>query len=70
MVAEKTTDVNAMESNTNVDTSEKGAVLHSDMSSGNSMPGDFDDIPDPDVGKTPEERAKIVWQPLARSCFC
>jgi hypothetical protein len=41
---------------------EKATVLHSDVSSSQiSTPGDYDgDLPDPDVGKTDEERARLV----------
>jgi hypothetical protein len=45
---------------------EKSTVMASDVSSSQiSTPGDYDgDLPDPDVGKTDEERAKLVRPPL------
>lgn len=45
---------------------EKNDVIASDVSSSQiSAPGDYDgDLPDPDVGKTDEERAKLVQPAL------
>jgi hypothetical protein len=44
------------------DANEKSAVVASDVSSSQiSSPGDYDgDLRDPDVGKTDEERARLV----------
>ncbi len=40
---------------------EKSAALYNDASDASSNGvGDFDDLPDPDVGKSDEERAKLV----------
>lgn len=49
-----------MDPNANIDASEKGDILQSEISSGKSAPGVYDELPDPDVGKTAEERAKLV----------
>jgi hypothetical protein len=48
---------------------EKSNVVASDVSSSQiSSPGDYDgDLPDPDVGKTDEERAKLVRPPHPHS---
>jgi hypothetical protein len=49
---------------------EKSAVVASDVSSSQiSSPGDYDgDLRDPDVGKTNEERARLVRPSLP--CLC
>lgn len=49
----------------NLEVTEKSNVVASDVSSSQiSSPGDYDgDLPDPDVGKTDEERAKLVRLP-------
>ena len=49
----------------NLEIAEKPTVIGtSDIeSSGISSPPEYDDLPDPDVGKTDEERAKLVRRP-------
>lgn len=47
----------------NLEVNEKAQVIHSDVSSSQaSAPGgiNYDDLPDPDVGKSDEERARLV----------
>ncbi|KAJ4364615.1 hypothetical protein N0V83_009211 [Neocucurbitaria cava] len=58
----------AAQTHSNLDTSEKaGAAVNSDVESAAlSSPADYDDLPDPDAGKSPEERARLdkalVWK--------
>jgi hypothetical protein len=42
---------------------EKGAVVRSDGSDLSSPVPEYDDLPDPDAGKSNEERAKLVCIP-------
>jgi hypothetical protein len=53
-----------------LDVHEKNAVVHgSDVESSQlSTPGDFDDIADPDAGKSDEERARLVRLSNAITC--
>jgi hypothetical protein len=48
--------------NNNLEVSEKtAAIASSDIESSQiSTPSDYDDLPDPDAGKTDEERARLV----------
>jgi hypothetical protein len=49
---------------------EKNRVARSsdiESSGVSSTPADYDDLPDPDVGKTDEERAKLVGIPASTS---
>jgi|TARA_R110002003_G_scaffold45_11_gene3542 hypothetical protein len=63
---EKQPGLEAAHPNTNLAVDEKATVVASDVSSSQiSTPGDYDgELPDPDVGKTDEERARLV-RPLA-----
>jgi hypothetical protein len=62
MVAEKNTTTGLEVTDPTLRTdNEKSAAVYNDLSdtSSNGV-GDYDDLPDPDVGKSDEERAKLV----------
>ena len=48
-----------------LDHGEKSAVVRSDGSDISSPAPEYDDLPDPDVGKSDAERAKLVCLSLA-----
>lgn len=52
-----------------LEVSEKNNILASSdvESSGVSSPAEYDDLPDPDAGKSDEERAKLVRQSFSFS---
>lgn len=54
---------------TTLEANEKGQKIYTNDvdSSQNSTPSDLDDYPDPDVGKSDEERAKLVCMSILRS---
>jgi hypothetical protein len=48
-----------------IGSNEKHAVSASDLeSTGVNSPAELDGLPDPDVGKSDQERARLVTQPL------
>lgn len=67
MVAEKNvTGLEAVDLHHTIDRSdnEKSAAIYNDNSDlSSSGVGDYDDLPDPDAGKSDEERAKLVRFP-------
>jgi hypothetical protein len=67
MVAEKntTTGLEVADLPTMRSDNEKSAAIYTDHSDNSSSGvGDYDDLPDPDAGKSDEERARLV------SCSC
>jgi hypothetical protein len=63
---EKQPGLEAVQPHGHLTPNEKSHVVASDVSSSQiSSPGDYDgDLRDPDVGKSDEERAALVRQPL------
>lgn len=69
MVAEKNTitGLEVADPTLRTDNEKSAALYASDVSS--SGAGEYDDLPDPDAGKSDEERAKLVSLPLS-SLLC
>lgn len=61
MATEKQAGLEAVQPHSNLEVNEKAGVIHSDVSSSQVSNQDhYDDLPDPDAGKTDEERARLV----------
>lgn len=72
MVAEKnsTTGLEVTDPTLRYD-NEKSAAIYKDASDSSSNGvGDYDDLPDPDVGKSDEERARLVCSILSLLMLC
>lgn len=59
---EKHSALGATQPHSNLEVNEKATAIHSDVvsSQNSSNAHDYDDLPDPDAGKSEEERAKLV----------
>jgi len=62
----------AVQQKSSLEANEKGqAIYANDVSSSQiSSPSDIDEYPDPDAGKSDEERARLVRLSLSSRLFC